>query len=246
MSGVAEIAAVILAAGKGSRMGSNRHKVLHELAGKPLLAHVLDNLSDLNAAHRIVVVGAGREQVTAAFPEQEFAVQEEQRGTGHAVRMAAPALTGFGGVVLVLYGDVPLVSARTMEQLCAAVDCETGIAVLGFRPADTRAYGRLVTDREGRLERIVEHSDATPAERKIGYCNSGILAARAPLLFDLLEKVGNDNAKGEYYLTDIVGLARQAGERVATVEATPLEVAGVNSQAELAELERQLSETRPA
>ncbi|GHC20965.1 NTP transferase domain-containing protein [Aidingimonas halophila] len=231
------VAAVVLAAGQGSRMGSDVHKVLHPLAGKPLLAHVLDNLEALGAERHIVVVGAGREQITSAFPDLAIAIQEEQLGTAHAVQMAAPALQDFAGVVLVLYGDVPLVSATTMARLCMAVASDTPLAVLGFRPEDTRAYGRLVTNTDGELERIVEHADATPAERAIGLCNSGIVAARAERLFPLLAQVGCDNAKGEYYLTDIVGLARQAGHRVATVEADALEVMGVNSTQELAELE---------
>ncbi|MBD3894558.1 NTP transferase domain-containing protein [Halomonas sp. ML-15] len=233
----AMVAAVILAAGKGSRMESDVHKVLHPLAGKALLAHVLDNLKALGAEREVVVLGAGREQITSAFPRLTTAVQEEQLGTAHAVQVAAPALEDFDGIVLVLYGDVPLVSAETMARLCMAVDDVTPLAVLGFRPEDTRSYGRLVTDTSGGLERIVEHADATPAERAIGLCNSGIVAARAERLFSLLSRVGCDNAKGEYYLTDIVGLARQEGYRVATVETDSQEVTGVNSKQELAELE---------
>lgn len=237
------ISAVVLAAGKGSRMGSDLHKVLHEVAGKPMLGHVLDNLQRLDVARTVVVVGAAREQIHAAYPHLETAVQHEQLGTAHAVKMARDALVGFDGHVLILYGDVPLVRAATMRALCDALRGDAALAVLGFRPDDTRSYGRLVTDADGRLLRIVEHADADAETRALGFCNSGIMAARSDVLFDLLDLVGNDNAKGEYYLTDIVAHARQAGWSVATAEADPAEVTGVNSQAELADLNARLAET---
>ena len=234
------IAAVILAAGKGARMGSDLHKVLHEVDGKPMLGRVLDNLDTLQIDQTVVVVGAGRAQIHAAFPDIATAVQEEQLGTGHAVRMAEAALQGFEGIVLVLYGDVPMVRAGTMKALCEKIDDDTALAVLGFRPEDTLRYGRRVTDAQGQLVRIVEHEDANAEEREINFCNSGILAGRAGVLFALLAQIGNDNAKGEYYLTDVVGLARATGHRIATAEADPLEVTGVNSQQELADLNRRI------
>lgn len=236
------VAAVILAAGKGSRMGSPRHKVLHELQGRPMLDHLLSSLSEIGAERTVLVVGAAREQIETAYPGIPMAIQHEQLGTGHAVRAAEPLLRGFSGTVLVLYGDVPLVSASTMRALCVALSDGTGLAVLGFRPADRRAYGRLVTDDKGELLRIMEHSDTNEAERAIGFCNSGIMAAGADLLFRMLPRIGCDNAKGEYYLTDIVALARGEGHHMATVEAPELEVAGVNSREELAALEAELAE----
>jgi bifunctional UDP-N-acetylglucosamine pyrophosphorylase/glucosamine-1-phosphate N-acetyltransferase len=235
------IAAVVLAAGKGTRMGSDLHKVLHPLAGRPMLEHLLDSLDTLGAERRVVVVGAGRDQIAQAFPGLITAVQEPQLGTAHAVRMAQAALVDFTGIVLVNYGDVPLIQAATMQRLCAAVDADHGLAVLGFRPDDTRSYGRLVTDTRGRLEGIVEHADATPEQRAIEFCNSGIMAVRSELLWPLLAQVRNDNSKGEYYLTDIVALARANGQHVATAEAPADEVAGVNSQEELAALEQQIA-----
>ena len=238
------IAAVVLAAGKGTRMKSDLHKVLHPLAGRPMLAHLLESLDALGATRSVLVVGAEREQIRAAFPDLETVVQEPQLGTGHAVRIAEPALDGFAGVVLVLYGDVPLVSATTMRRLAEAVQGNDALAVLGFRPEDTRSYGRLVTNANGRLERIVEHADAGSEEQAIDLCNSGIMAARAELLFPLLTQVGNDNAKGEYYLTDIVALARTASHGIAVVETQPDEVAGVNSPEELAELENRFEAAR--
>ena len=236
------IAAVILAAGKGTRMGSDLHKVLHPLAGRSLLARVLESVDALGAARHVTVVGAGREQIHAAFPDLPTVTQARQLGTADAVASALPALADFEGTVLVLYGDVPLIRAATMRELCALVQGETTLAVLGFRPADPGAYGRLVSDAAGDLVRIVEHAEARAAERAIGLCNSGILAARADVLRALLPQIGNANAKGEFYLTDIVALARAAGHRIATAEADPLEVTGVNSQAELAALEHVLAE----
>ncbi|WP_088632026.1 NTP transferase domain-containing protein [Phaeobacter sp. 22II1-1F12B] len=238
------IAAVVLAAGKGTRMKSDLHKVLHPLAGRPMLAHLLESLEALGATRSVLVVGSGREQIHAAFPGLQTVVQEPQLGTGHAVRMAEPALSGFAGVVLVLYGDVPLVTATTMRRLAEAVQGGDALAVLGFRPEDTRSYGRLLTDAEGRLERIVEHADASPEELEIDLCNSGIMAARSEFLFPLLAQLGNDNAKGEYYLTDIVALARAASHGIAVVETQPDEVAGVNSPEELAELESRFEVAR--
>lgn len=236
------IAAVVLAAGKGSRMGSDLHKVLHPLKGRPMLGHLLDSLARIEAARVVLVVGAGREQVERAYPELPKAVQHEQLGTAHAVRAAEAELHGFRGTVLILYGDVPLISPTTMRALCAAVTSETAIAVLGFRPRETRAYGRLVTAPDGSVLRIVEHADADADERRIGFCNSGVMAVRGTLLFPLLARIGCGNAKGEYYLTDIVALARADGHRVATVEAGELEVTGVNSRDELAALEARLNE----
>lgn len=242
MSATDPIAAVVLAAGKGSRMGSPLHKVLHPLKGRPMLAHLLDSLARIEAEKVVLVVGAGREQIEEAFPALPKAIQHEQLGTAHAVRAAEGELAGFDGTVLILYGDVPLITPATMRALCAAVSGDVALAVLGFRPADTRAYGRLVTADDGRLLRIVEHSDASAAERAIGFCNSGVMAVRGDHLFRWLARVGCANAKGEYYLTDIVALARADGFRVATVEAGELEVTGVNSREELAALEAKLAE----
>lgn len=241
MSATPPIAAIVLAAGKGSRMGSPLHKVLHPLKGRPMLAHLLDSLARVEAEKVVLVIGAGREQIEEAFPALPKAIQHEQLGTAHAVRAAESELAGFG-TVLILYGDVPLISPATMRALCAAVSGEVALAVLGFRPADTRAYGRLVTAEDGSLLRIVEHSDASEAERAIGFCNSGVMAVRGDLLFPWLARVGCANAKGEYYLTDIVALARADGYRAATVEAGELEVTGVNSREELAALEEKLAE----
>lgn len=239
------IAAVVLAAGKGSRMGSDLHKVLHKIAGKPMLAHVLDTLAKMAVAQTVVVVGAGRDQIHRAYPDLQTVVQERQLGTADAVMAAQPALAEFKGTVLILYGDVPLVRPATLGRLCARVGGDVGLAVLGFCPEETRSYGRLVTDEAGNLLEIVEHADADAATRAIGFCNSGIMAVQSAHLFDLLKQIDNHNSKGEYYLTDIVAKARAAGCLVATAKAEPAEVAGVNSQEELAELNRQLAQAGP-
>ncbi len=235
------LAAIILAAGKGTRMKSRLHKVLHPIAGRPMLGHLVDAVDQLGAAARVVVVGAGREQVEAfAAPlGLNVALQAEQHGTAHAALMARGALKGFDGDVLVMFGDVPLVPAATMARMVARLheSDAPAIVVLGFRPPDPLTYGRIVADRDGRIERMVEHKDATPAQRAETLCNSGLMAARAADLWRLLAGVGNANAAGEYYLPDIVMLAAAEGRRSAVIETDAGEVAGVNSRAELAALE---------
>ncbi len=241
------LAAVILAAGQGTRMKSARHKVLHPIAGKPMLLHLLDSLESLGPAQRVVVVGAGREQVEAAVAGREVAVavQSPQYGTGHAVQQAESALQGFDGDVLVLFGDVPLVTAATMQRLLAALTDDVKVAVLGFRPADAAAYGRIIAD-GGRIRKMVEFKDASAAERAETLCNSGLLAVRAADLWPLLARVRNDNAAGEYYLPDIVGLALADGGVATVIETDADEVAGVNSRAELAGLEARFQSRRRA
>lgn len=233
-------AAVILAAGKGTRMQSDLHKVLHPVAARPMLLHLLDTVNALGAAHEVVVVGAGREQVEAAVAPfgAQVAVQEPQLGTAHAVRQAEGALAGFEGDVLILYGDVPLVPAETCAAMLARLhgDDAPAAVVLGFRPADPRAYGRIVAEGD-RIAKMVEFKDATPEERGVDLCNSGMMAVRAADLWPLLARVGNANAAGEYYLPDVVMLAAADGRACVVVEAPAWQVAGVNSRAELAALE---------
>lgn len=232
------IAAIILAAGKGTRMKSDLHKVLHPIAGQPMLLHLIDSVATLKAESTVVVTGAGREQVEAAVAPLGVvtALQAEQLGTGHAVLQARDALAGFDGDVLILYGDVPLVRAQTMQRMLdrlAAADAPA-IVVLGFRPADPAAYGRVIADADGRIERMIEYKDASDAERAVTLCNSGLMAVRGADVFALLGRVGNDNAAGEYYLPDIVMLAAADGRGSAVIETDAAEVAGVNSRAELA------------
>ena len=230
---------IILAAGEGSRMRSDTPKVLHTLAGTPLLGHVLRTSHALGAGRIIVVYGHGGEQVRAAFPGEPvtWVEQSERLGTGHAVRQALPHVE-LRDTVLVLYGDVPLIAEQTLRHLIALAD-ESGLALLTARLVDPSGYGRIVRDAQGRVERIVEDKDASEAQRAITEINTGILALKADQLNALLAAVSNDNAQGEYYLTDIVALAVEKGLAVVTASPRSLdEIMGVNNRAQLAELER--------
>ncbi|NAZ36070.1 bifunctional UDP-N-acetylglucosamine diphosphorylase/glucosamine-1-phosphate N-acetyltransferase GlmU [Rubellimicrobium sp. CFH 75288] len=230
------IAVVILAAGAGTRMNSDRPKVLHELAGAPLLHHAMRTAGTLAPDHLIVVTGTGAEEVERAArafdPQVELVRQEEQLGTAHAVLQAQRILAGYGGDVLVLYGDTPFVSAETLGRMVerrAAAE----IVVLGFETAHPDArYGRLVTEGD-RLVRVVEWKDADATTRAIPLCNSGLLLAEAAFLFDLLREVGNANAAGEYYLPDIVGLGVSRGLRATVLRCDEAETLGINSREEL-------------
>jgi bifunctional UDP-N-acetylglucosamine pyrophosphorylase/glucosamine-1-phosphate N-acetyltransferase len=231
-------AAVILAAGRGERMKSPLPKVLHPVGGRPMIDHAIDAALALGCEKVVVVVGAHsptvRAHVIARIGEGSVAVQEPPLGTGHAVLAATEALSGFEGDVVVTYADAPLITPGSVEGLFALRAMGADMAVLGFEAADPAAYGRLVMTGPAGLAKIVEAKDASPEELAIRACNSGVLAADAHLLFDLLGRVGNANAKGEYYLTDVVGLAVGKGCKVEVAFASEGEVLGVNSQAELA------------
>ncbi|MGE4323127.1 MAG: bifunctional UDP-N-acetylglucosamine diphosphorylase/glucosamine-1-phosphate N-acetyltransferase GlmU [Sphingobium sp.] len=232
------LAVVILAAGQGTRMASSLHKVLHPVAGRPMLLHLLASVEALAPQRQVIVVGAGRDQVEAALAGHDvtIAVQAEQKGTGHAVAQAHDALAGFAGDVLILYGDVPLVRTETMRAMLDRLNRgdEPRAVVLGFRPSDSAAYGRIIADGQGIIGKMVEYKDADADERAVTLCNSGLMAVRASDLFVLLDRIGNDNAAGEYYLPDIVMLP---GAPSAVIETEAWEVAGVNSRVELAGVE---------
>lgn len=234
--GSVNVAAIILSAGKGTRMKSEIHKVLHPIGGRPMILHLMDKLDGLGVSRRVVVVGDKKEQIKDVVKGVQFCVQEPQRGTGHAVMASEQELETFTGCVLILYGDVPLVELETMENMIKAAG-EKSLVVLGFKAKNPKAYGRLVKGEGGDLEAIVEASEANEETLKIDLCNSGIMAIDKALLFDLLNGVTNDNAKGEYYLTDIVGLARARNLTVGVVEVDETQVMGVNSRSELAEAE---------
>jgi bifunctional UDP-N-acetylglucosamine pyrophosphorylase/glucosamine-1-phosphate N-acetyltransferase len=232
-------AVVVLAAGLGTRMRSDRPKVMHAIAGRPMIAHVLATVAALDPDQVVVVVGQGMDGVAKAVAPHRTVVQNPRLGTGHAVLAARPLLDGFVGDVVVVYGDTPLVSVETLGRMLAARRSapEPAAVVLGFRPANPGDYGRLIESAGGGLEAIVEAKDATAAERAVGLCNSGVMALDGRRLFGLLDRVGNDNAKGEYYLTDIIGLARADGLPCAVVEGDEREFVGVNSRADLAAVE---------
>ena len=238
---IPDFAVVILAAGQGTRMRSDTHKVLHPIASRPMLLHLLDRVDGIGAGKRVVVVGKGRDQVEQALNGRDVAIahQAEQKGTGHAVLQAKPALDGYDGAVVVLYGDVPFVEAETLRRMLERLDGGDGpgVVVLGFRPDDPAAYGRIILGDGDRIARMVEFRDASPEERSVDLCNSGMMAVRAPDLFRWLGKVTNDNAAGEYYLPDIVNIAAAEGREAVAIECDAYEAAGVNSRAELAHLE---------
>lgn len=235
------LAAIILAAGQGTRMKSELHKVLHPIAGQPMLHHLLDSLEAAGAARQVVVVGARREQVEASVVSRgvDIAHQAEQLGTAHAALQAKDALAGFDGIAVVCFGDTPFLRPETIALLRDRLVADDGprVAVLGFVPDDAKAYGRIIADDAGSISKMVEFKDATEAERAVRLCNSGVTAVRTADLWPLLERVGNDNAAGEYYLPDIVMLALADGDRAVVVETDPDELIGINSRAELAEAE---------
>ncbi|MCZ8193625.1 MAG: bifunctional UDP-N-acetylglucosamine diphosphorylase/glucosamine-1-phosphate N-acetyltransferase GlmU [Brevundimonas sp.] len=236
-------AAIILAAGQGTRMKSPLPKVLHPVGGRAMLDHAIDAAEGLGCERIVVVVGAHSPEVGAHVTRRlgagAVAVQDPPLGTGHAVLAARKALHGFDGDVVVTYGDVPLLRANDIAPVFAG----TGVTVIGFEACDPAAYGRLILEGET-LAAIVEAKEASPDQLAVTACNSGVLAAPADLLFGLLDRVGNANAKGEYYLTDVVALARDAGHPTRAVFAGEDAVMGVNAQAELAAAEALFQKVR--
>jgi len=244
-AGTQRSAVVILAAGKGTRMRSDTPKVLHRIGGAPMLHHAMRTALSLAPARLAVVVGhdpanwaeAVGEAARALVPNVAICKQPEQLGTGHAARMATPALEGFAGDVFVLFADTPFLAPETLARMAAARDGGADIVALGFEAETPGAYGRMVTGPGNSLERIVEARDATPEELAIRTCNSGVIAADCAILLRLLAEVRNDNAKGEYYLTDIIGLARAEGLTARVVRCDEAETLGINDRVQLAEAE---------
>ncbi len=234
-------AAIILAAGQGTRMKSATPKVLHAVGGRAMLDWAIDSAQALGCEKTIVVVGAHApavgERAAARLGAGSTAVQDPPQGTGHAVRAAEEALGAFAGDVIVTYADCPLIRPETIDKLFALRAERGGLAVLGFEAADPFGYGRLVLNEAGEVARIVEERDASDDERKLTLCNSGVICADKKMLFQLLSMVRNENAKKEYYLTDVVGLARSAGFATHVAVADEAEMMGVNSRVDLAEAE---------
>jgi bifunctional UDP-N-acetylglucosamine pyrophosphorylase/glucosamine-1-phosphate N-acetyltransferase len=228
---------IVLAAGEGTRMRSSRPKVLHDVAGRSLLGHVLTAAANSSIA---VVVGPQHDDVAADAhvyaPQAQTFVQAERRGTAHAVLAAKAAIARGADDILVVFGDTPLIHPQTLATLRAALAGGAAVAVLGFRPADPTGYGRLVTA-GGELIAIVEHADATEQERAIPLCNGGLMAFDGKVALQILERIGNDNRKGEYYLTDAVKIAREMKRKAVALEVTEDEVSGINTKAQLAATE---------
>lgn len=230
---------IVLAAGKGTRMKSALPKVLHELAGQPLLAHVLDAAGTVAGASTVVVIGHGAEQVAERFADSgvTFVEQHQQLGTAHAVQVAEPHMRD-NSVVLILYGDVPLIEPATINAMLASVSEHT-LSLLTVRLDDPSGYGRILRDDNDQVQCIVEHKDATPEQLMIHEVNTGVMALHSARLREWLPRIDNKNAQGEYYLTDLIAIARDAGVRVHTVHpASKDEVEGVNSREQLSRLER--------
>ncbi len=230
------VALIILGAGMGTRMNSDMPKVLHPIAGAPMLVHAMASSAALDPDRTVVVAGHGAAAVEKAAksydPDAIVTVQTEQLGTAHAVAQARDALADFDGDAIVLYGDTPFIQPETLAAMTAA-RLTHDIVVLGFDAADPGRYGRLILQAD-QLDRIVEFKDATDDERAVTLCNSGVIAANAATLFDLIDAVGNNNAAGEYYLTDIIGIARARGLTATVVRCAEAETMGINSRAELA------------
>ena len=242
-----ELLSIILAAGEGTRMRSAMPKVLHPVGGLPLAAHVLEAARAAGSSAVSVVIGPNHEAVAddlrARMPSVQFVSQIYRLGTGHAVREARAAFDTAAGNVVVLLGDAPLISARTIASVSELLDAGADVAVVGFDAADPTGYGRMITDGE-RLLAIHEHKDATEAERLITLCNSGIIGFKAETLRAVIDRIENKNAKGEFYLTDAIEIANADGKRVAFTRADEREVQGVNDRVQLAKAEAQFQDLR--
>jgi bifunctional UDP-N-acetylglucosamine pyrophosphorylase/glucosamine-1-phosphate N-acetyltransferase len=232
--------AIVLAAGEGTRMRSSRPKVLHTVAGVSLVGHVLAALRAAGGTTTAVVVGPDREDVAAharaEMPGARIFVQRERRGTAHAVQAARAALEQGADDILIIFGDTPLIKPQTLTKLRQALADGASVVVLGFKPADPTGYGRLVTD-GSELLAIVEHADASEAQRGIALCNGGLMAFDGANALRILDQIGNDNRKGEFYLTDAVAIARKLKLRAVALEVAEDEVSGINTKAQLAEAE---------
>ena len=239
--------AVVLAAGDSTRMKSSMSKVLHPVGGRPMIAHVMASIAASGVSDVALVLGRDAEKVEAAAKIGELAVesvlQTERLGTGHAVLMARDAIARGYDEILVAYGDVPLITAAPLKAAREALAGGADVAVIGFHTNNPTGYGRLLVE-NGELVAIREEKDATDAERQVTWCNSGLMAIDGKKALDLLTRIGNSNAKGEYYLTDIVEIARAAGGKVVAVDAPESELSGCNNRAELAVLERLWQERR--
>ena len=234
-----KIAAVVLGAGKGTRMKSGLPKVMMPICGKPMIRHILETLDGMQTDKIVVVTAPDGDLVRKEVSPHESVIQQQQLGTGDAVMAAADAMEGFDGDVLVVFGDSPLITKETFINAVNKRREGYAIVVLGFRPEDAARYGRLVVT-DGELQKIVEFKDATDEEKAITLCNSGVMCFDGKIMFDILRKIGNENAAKEYYLTDAIAIARAQGLKCTVVECSPEEVAGANTREELAQLEEYL------
>ncbi len=238
-----DIAAIILGAGKGTRMKSDLPKVMMEVCGKPMIKHILSTLEGMGIKEIVTIISKEGELVKECVYPYKTAVQEEQLGTGHAVNCARDALGVFDGPVLVIFGDTPLISEKTFLKTVDMINDGYAVVVLGFRPDDPARYGRLKMD-GSELKSIVEFKDASDEEKKIDFCNSGCMGFDGRYLFDILERIGNNNASREFYLTDAVEVARNMGLKCTAIEGDAKEVASANTREELTMLEEYYKEMK--
>ncbi|MBQ8751028.1 MAG: NTP transferase domain-containing protein [Alphaproteobacteria bacterium] len=237
------IAAIILGAGKGTRMKSPLPKVMMPVAGKPMIKHIINTLENMNVNEIVTIISPDGDLVKQETTPYKTAVQQEQLGTGHAVKCAKEELKNFNGAVLVIFGDTPLITQNTFLKTVEKINEGYQVVVLGFKPQDPLRYGRLKME-GNTLKSIVEYKDATPQEREINFCNSGCMGFDGKYLFDILDKIGNDNASKEYYLTDAVKVAWDMGLKCTAIEGNCKEVASANTQEELALLEEYYKEIK--
>jgi len=226
------VKAIILGAGKGTRMGGELPKVLYPICGKPMIQILLDSVKKANIQDVTVVIGPDMDQVALAVTPVPTLIQRERLGTAHAVLAAQSKLEPFEGCVLILFGDSPLIRSETLKQMIEAYQNGADVVVLGFMPTDARRYGRLIMGKDG-LDRIVEYKDATDEERAVRLCNSGVMCVNGEEILSLLKQVKNENASGEYYLPDIVAIARQKGLKCDVVIGDVEELHGINTPTEL-------------
>ena len=237
MSTSKNVAAIVLGAGKGTRMKSDLPKVMMPLNGKPMIRHIIDTMESMGVKKIITVISPEGQMVANEVSPYETAVQEKQLGTGHAVLSARKSLCGFEGDILVVFGDNPIITKETFEKAIAKRREGYAVVVLGFRPEDPARYGRLIM-KNGVLKEIVEYKDATEEQKAINLCNSGCMCFDSTTMFEILGTISNENAAGEYYLTDAVSIANRMGLKCGVVECSAEEVAGANTREELALLEQ--------
>ena len=236
-----QVAAIILGAGKGTRMKSDLPKVMMPLCGKPMIRHILETLEKLNIDKIVTVIAPDGDLVKKEVAPYETCVQHQQLGTGDAVKSAMPLLKDFKGDILVIFGDNPIYTSQTIQKMIDKRREGYSLVCLGFTPEDPARYGRLIME-NGELKRIVEYKDATEAERAVKFCNSGMMCFDGNVMFDILNAISNENAAGEYYLTDAVAIALQKGLKCSAVECPVNEAAAANTREELALLEKLLIE----
>ena len=235
-----KIAAVVLGAGKGTRMNSDLPKVMMPVCGKPMIRHIIDTLESANVSKIVTVIAPDGDIVAKEVAPYETCIQKHQQGTGDAVKSAKQALKNFDGDVLVIFGDQPLYTKNTIQKLISKRHEGYSIVCLGFTPDDPARYGRLIMQ-NGELKRIVEYKDATETEKAVRFCNSGMMCFDGKVMFSILDEITNENAAQEYYLTDAIAIALKKGLKCSAVECPVNEAAAANTREELAYLEKLLT-----